>query len=311
MRISTNTIYQLSTSQMTALQEKISQTSQQASTGKKVMTPQDDPVGSAKLLEAKQAISINDQYAVNRNALKYTIGIANVALNGIQDVMQSMNEQIVNLGNGSLNSSNRQSIALTLQSQLDHLVSLSNTKDAAGHYIFSGYKPDTASIAMDIVSPFDPEIDDYQYKYDYSGDSNNAVIQVDSSTQLGLGVNAGSIFSTDFLSQIKASIDVLSDASSTDDDITESIADLSTKFNASQITVSAAQITLGTTENRLTSMDSIGSERNLTYKDTVSSLEDVDYNKVLSDLARQQLQLQVAQKTFTQISNLSIFNYIK
>ena len=302
MRISTNTIYQLSTSQMTALQEKISQTSQQASTGKKVMTPQDDPVGSAKLLEAKQAISINDQYAVNRNALKYTIGIANVALNGVQDVMQSMNEQIVNLGNGSLNSSNRQSIALTLQSQLDHLVSLSNTKDAAGHYIFSGYKSDTAPIAIDISDPD---------KYDYFGDSNNALIQVDSSTQLGLGVNAETIFSTEFLSQIKATIDVLSDASSTDESITESIADLAEKFNESQITVSAAQVTLGTTENRLTSMDSIGSERNLAYKDAVSSLEDVDYNKVLSDLARQQLQLQVAQKTFTQISNLSIFNYIK
>jgi flagellar hook-associated protein 3 FlgL len=294
---------------MTALQEKISQTSQQASTGKKIMTPQDDPVGSAKLLEAKQAISINDQYAVNRNALKYTIGIANVALNGIQDVMQSMNEQIVSLGNGSLNSSNRQSIALTLQSQLDHLVSLSNTKDAAGHYIFSGYKSDTASITINEDMDFEPG--EYQYNYDYSGDLNNALIQVDSSTQLGLGVNAETIFSTDFLSQIKATIDVLSDASSTDESITQSIADLAEKFNESQITVSAAQITLGTTENRLTSMDSIGSERNLTYKDTVSSLEDVDYNKVLSDLARQQLQLQVAQKTFTQISNLSIFNYIK
>jgi flagellar hook-associated protein 3 FlgL len=282
---------------MTALQEKISQTSQQASTGKKVMTPQDDPVGSAKLLEAKQAISINDQYAVNRNALKYTIGIANVALNGIQDVMQSMNEQIVNLGNGSLNSSNRQSIALTLQSQLDHLVSLSNTKDAAGHYIFSGYKSDTASINSST--------------YAYGGDANNALIQVDSSTQLGLGVNANTMFSEGFLAQIKASIVILSDASSTDDEITDSITDLTSDFNASQTTVSAAQVTLGTSENRLTSMDSIGSERNLTYKETVSSLEDVDYNKVLSDLARQQLQLQVAQKTFTQISNLSIFNYIK
>ena len=182
------------------------------------------------------------------------------------------------------------------------MVSLSNTKDAAGHYIFSGYKSDTAPIAIDISDPD---------KYDYFGDSNNALIQVDSSTQLGLGVNAETIFSTEFLSQIKATIDVLSDASSTDESITESIADLAEKFNESQITVSAAQITLGTTENRLTSMDSIGSERNLTYKDTVSSLEDVDYNKVLSDLARQQLQLQVAQKTFTQISNLSIFNYIK
>ena len=297
MRISTNTIYQLSTSQMTALQEKISQTSQQASTGKKVMTPQDDPVGSAKLLEAKQAISINDQYAVNRNALKYTIGIANVALNGVQDVMQSMNEQIVSLGNSILNSSNRQSIALTLQSQLDHLVSLSNTKDAAGHYIFSGYKSDTASINASTHA--------------YGGDANNAVIQVDSSTQLGLGVNANTMFSSGFLAQIKTSITALSDASSTDEDITDSIADLAEKFNESQITVSAAQVTLGTTENRLTSMDSIGSERNLAYKDAVSSLEDVDYNKVLSDLARQQLQLQVAQKTFTQISNLSIFNYIK
>jgi flagellar hook-associated protein 3 FlgL len=137
------------------------------------------------------------------------------------------------------------------------------------------------------------------------------VIQVDSSTQLGLGVNANTMFSSGFLAQIKTSITALSNASSTDAQIATAISDLSTAFNASQITVNAAQVTLGTSENRLTSMDSIGSERALTYKDTVSSLEDVDYNKVLSDLARQQLQLQVAQKTFTQISNLSIFNYIK
>jgi flagellar hook-associated protein 3 FlgL len=297
MRISTNTIYQLSTSQMSALQEKISTTSQQASTGKKVMTPQDDPVGSAKLLEAKQAISMNGQYADNRNALKYTIGIANVALDGVQDVMQSMNEQIVSLGNATLSSSNRQSIAITIKSQLDHLVSLSNTKDAAGHYIFSGYKSDTASI--DATT------------YAYGGDANNAVIQVDSSTQLGLGVNANTLFSAGFLAQVKTSIDVLSNAASSDAQIATAITDLSTKFSASQITVNASQVTLGTSENRLTSMDSIGSERALAYKDAVSSLEDVDYNKVLSDLARQQLQLQVAQKTFTQISNLSIFNYIK
>ena len=297
MRISTNTIYQLSTSQMSALQEKISTTSQQASTGKKVMTPQDDPVGSAKLLEAKQAISMNGQYADNRNALKYTIGIANVALDGVQDVMQSMNEQIVSLGNATLSSSNRQSIAITIKSQLDHLVSLSNTKDAAGHYIFSGYKSDTASI--DATT------------YAYGGDANNAVIQVDSSTQSGLGVNANTIFSAGFLAQVKTSIDVLSNAASTDAQIATAITDLSTNFSASQITVNASQVTLGTSENRLTSMDSIGSERALAYKDAVSSLEDVDYNKVLSDLARQQLQLQVAQKTFTQISNLSIFNYIK
>jgi flagellar hook-associated protein 3 FlgL len=119
------------------------------------------------------------------------------------------------------------------------------------------------------------------------------------------------MFSSGFLAQVKTSINTLSNVASTDAQIATAISDLSTAFNASQITVNAAQVTLGTSENRLTSMDSIASERALAYKDAVSSLEDVDYNKVLSDLARQQLQLQVAQKTFTQISNLSIFNYIK
>lgn len=296
MRISTNNFYQLSSSQMTSLQDKIVQTSQQASTGKKVITPQDDPVGSAKLLEAKQAISLNNQYEVNRNALKYTIGLANVALNSVQDTMQSMNEQIISLGNGAITNSNRQAIALNLESYLDQLTSVTNAKDSAGHYLFSGYKSDTAPINAST--------------YAYGGDNNNAVIQVDSSTKMGLGVNGGTIFSPGFLAQLKSSIAVLSNLSSSAADINTAVADLNTKFSLSQVTVNAAQVILGSNQNRLTTMDTIGSENNITNQGVVSSLEDVDYNKVLSDLSRQQLQLQVAQKTFQQISSLSIFNYI-
>jgi flagellar hook-associated protein 3 FlgL len=61
----------------------------------------------------------------------------------------------------------------------------------------------------------------------------------------------------------------------------------------------------------LSSEDSLGDQLKAIFHLDRECYEDVDYNKVLSDLARQQLQLQVAQKTFTQISNLSIFNYIK
>jgi flagellar hook-associated protein 3 FlgL len=103
---------------------------------------------------------------------------------------------------------------------------------------------------------------------------------------------------------------VLSNLSSSAADINTAVADLNTKFSLSQVTVNAAQVILGSNQNRLTTMDTIGDENNITNQGVVSSLEDVDYNKVLSDLSRQQLQLQVAQKTFQQISSLSIFNYI-
>jgi flagellar hook-associated protein 3 FlgL len=42
----------------------------------------------------------------------------------------------------------------------------------------------------------------------------------------------------------------------------------------------------------------------------MSRLTDLDYNKALSDFARQQLSLQAAQKSFASISSLSLFNFL-
>jgi len=39
-------------------------------------------------------------------------------------------------------------------------------------------------------------------------------------------------------------------------------------------------------------------------------LQDVDYNKAITDLTQQQTGLQAAQKSFLQVMNLSIFNYM-
>ncbi|MCC7549044.1 MAG: flagellar hook-associated protein FlgL [Burkholderiales bacterium] len=46
------------------------------------------------------------------------------------------------------------------------------------------------------------------------------------------------------------------------------------------------------------------------YDETLSNLRDLDYAKALSDLARQQLTYEAAQKTFAQVQSLSLFQYI-
>ena len=54
----------------------------------------------------------------------------------------------------------------------------------------------------------------------------------------------------------------------------------------------------------------MGDNLGLNYKQTLSNLQDTDYNKAATDLAQQQLSLQAAQKSFVQVSNLSLFTYM-
>jgi len=58
--------------------------------------------------------------------------------------------------------------------------------------------------------------------------------------------------------------------------------------------------------------DTQASQRDLVvqYADTLSELRDLDYAKAISDLARQQLTYEAAQKSFARVQGLSLFNYI-
>jgi flagellar hook-associated protein 3 FlgL len=57
-------------------------------------------------------------------------------------------------------------------------------------------------------------------------------------------------------------------------------------------------------------LQSAGSDRGLQYQTTLSRLEDIDLTKTISDLSRTEMALQAAQMSFSQISKLSLFNYI-
>ncbi len=65
---------------------------------------------------------------------------------------------------------------------------------------------------------------------------------------------------------------------------------------------------------RLRELDSLATgndDRQLRYDQTLSSLRDLDYNRALSEFAKQQLALQAAQQSFAKIAGLSLFDYLK
>ncbi len=68
--------------------------------------------------------------------------------------------------------------------------------------------------------------------------------------------------------------------------------------------------TLGLRLNEIDALQVTGENMGLQLKQTLTTLQDTDYNKAISDLNQQQITLQAAQKSFTQVSNLSMFSYM-
>ena len=67
---------------------------------------------------------------------------------------------------------------------------------------------------------------------------------------------------------------------------------------------------MGLRLNEVDALHTTGSDLSLQLKQTLSQLQDVDYNKAISDLTQQQMTLQAAQKSFIKVADLSLFSYL-
>ncbi len=420
MRISTTTIYDTGIATMQQQTEKLMQVQQQISTGRRILTPADDPVAAARILEVNQSQSINQQYISNSGAASDSLSLEESTLGSITQLLQSVRDVAVNAGDATLTQSDRASLATQLRGSYQQLLGLANSTDAGGQYLFSGYHGGTRPYSE--ASPGNVV---------YGGDQGQRLIQVGASRQIAVSDSGSDVFqrirtgngtfatqaaagnggsavidpgtvldaqtwkaaanSTGYtikfgvsggvttydiidkdsgkslltgaapaasppyprsyssgsnidLSQppafdlgLRVSIagapkdnDSFSVTASKNQDVFKTIDDLA---NLLQTSAGGAQLTNGLTvaqgnldnalENILTVRASVGArmkeldtakstgdDRALQYSDTLSRLQDVDYAKAASELTQQQVNLQAAQKSFTMVSGLSLFNYL-
>lgn len=143
MRISTNTIFSSAVASMDQQQALMVKTQQQISSGIRLQTAADDPAAAAQSLTVAQTSAINTQFTSNRNAAQNTLSLASSALQSVTNLIQAVQSEVIQAGNGSYNNSDRSSIATQLSSQLQELVGLANSTDGAGNYLFSGFQSRT------------------------------------------------------------------------------------------------------------------------------------------------------------------------
>jgi flagellar hook-associated protein 3 FlgL len=304
MRISTSMLFQQSAAKISDLQSNLVKTQQQLSTGRRILTPADDPVAAARALDVTQSQSVNAQYATNRRTAVSSLTTVDGVLASVTSTLQDVKTQTVYAGNGTLSNSDRSNLAIQLSSDLDQLLALANSTDGIGNYLFSGYQTGT--------QPFVKTATGAQY----NGDQGQRQIQVDSSRQMAVSDSGQAIFqgnNQDVFKTLTDLITLLQTPVTTPAQNAALTAGLSTANGNIDQSLNNVLTTRASVGSRLTELDSLnssGSARDIQYSQTLSQLQDVDYAKAISQLTQQQMTLQAAQQSFVKIAGLSLFNYL-
>jgi flagellar hook-associated protein 3 FlgL len=182
MRISTSSIYDENVNTMNQTQGRIAQTQQQVASGRRILTPADDPAAAARTVELTQSDSMNSQYVNNRNAAKNNLSLTEGILQSVTTLLQDAKTITVNAQAGVLSQSDRKSLATDLQSRYDELFALANSTDGAGNYLFSG--------SQSSIEPFASTAGGVRY----FGDDVPRMVQVSASRQMSTSDSGADIF---------------------------------------------------------------------------------------------------------------------
>ena len=418
MRISTNTIYELGSSTISTLQSSLTKTQQQISTQRRILTPADDPIASANILAISQSISINDQFASNRQTAKNYLAQQESVLQSVTTLLQDVKTLVVNAGNGAMEDSQRQYLAAELRGRFEELLGLANSRDGSGNYMFGGYDIDSqpfsqipggavyngdqgkrmlqvgASRQMALNDPgssvfenmktgngrfeviptiangsgvigsslvlnptaltgnkysvefavsgtpaittFTVKNEDYPNRYMDAGGSWSTYtppavppqipyVSGEAITFDGMQFDitgepaAGDVFTVEPSKRqsIFATLDKLFTTLSTSSVGAAAEAQLVNGLSAANNNIDNAldnvlqiRASVGTRLKEIDSLDSTGEDLNIQYTDAVNELQEIDLVEAISNFTQQQIALEAAQKSFMQISRLSLFNYI-
>jgi flagellar hook-associated protein 3 FlgL len=180
--ISTLTFQDNAVDAIDALESSISTTQNQLSTGLTLQNAADGPAAMTQVNQLNTELSASQQYESNGNLAGSNLKLEEQALTNATNVLQSVQSLADEANNSSLSSSQLQDIATQITQQLQQLVSIGNSTDSNGNYLFSGYASGTQAFSQngDTVT--------------YSGADETSQVQIGENQFISSGDTGGSVF---------------------------------------------------------------------------------------------------------------------
>ena len=242
--------------------------------GKRILKPSDDPVGTTQVMKQRARIDSIDQFTRNIDDGLSFLGRTDTVLSEVESQLVRAKEIALEQANGTANSEVRASAANEVNIILEDIVSLANT-EFNGRFIFAGYKTQTQPFKLDAST------------VTYQGDEGKIQRQIGFHETTQVNIAGSDTFSQAFDTLIN-----LREALQQNDQA--AIEAISADLDESIETTLNAQTEVGARVNRLETQK----ERLLDVKGEITQIlsdtEDVDLAEVIMEFSLRQTALQAA-----------------
>jgi len=269
---------------------------EQITTGKKVNRPSDNPVVAMKGMAYRMQVDKVAQYQDNLGEVNNWLDSSDDALNHVGQALHRANELLVNAPNGTLSEDDRKAILAELKQLREQIQDIANTK-VGEKYIFSGTKTDTPL--------FDKTTGEYPTTPIPGGFTNSVEIEVFDG--ITMTVN------TDVMDTFKE-IDKMFDDIETAIEIDGESSELDRFIGITQEKMNdflTSRSNIGARQNRAEMMGHRLDSQEASAKKQMSENEDIDYEKVITDMVTEEAIHRAALSVGARIIQPSLVDFLR
>jgi len=203
MRISTNQIYDQNMRSIMQNQGDLAKTQEQLASGKRIITPSDDPVGAAKVLRLTEEIDELTKFQRNNDLVTGSLEQQEAVLTNITNSVNRARTLVIQAGSGALDSPDRKAIGAELEQIKLEIFDLMNTQDAEGNYLYAGFQSGNQAFEYNPTATGNA--------ITFTGDAGVSFVQLSNSSKIQSTSNGYEVFEN-VLSRYKFSTDPASTA---------------------------------------------------------------------------------------------------
>lgn len=300
MPISTRLFNDQAITRFNRITSDIQQTQDKVATGKKVLKASDDPVAAATISFVRDQKVMLDRFATNIDRAQTRLTLTENVVAESVNLLTRAYELGIQAKNDTLTAVDRRAISFEISQIRESMMSLANSKDVNGNYLFAGYRTN--------IRPF---VSNEAGEVTFAGDRGVHSVQISDSLRANTGLDGADVFMrVDIDGTTKPFFDVLTSMERELQGGTinnDTVAEL----NACIDHFAVNQTRVGAELNKLDYQKSAMERRVLLMDENLSGLEDADLANLVSELQTMIVSRDAAQRSFVQIGQQSLFDYIR
>ena len=300
MPISTRLFNDQAITRFNRITSDIQQTQDKVATGKKVLKASDDPVAAATISFVRDQKVMLDRFSTNIDRAQTRLTLTENVVAESVNLLTRAYELGIQAKNDTLTAVDRRAISFEISQIRESMMSLANSKDVNGNYLFAGYRTN--------IRPF---VSNEAGEVTFAGDRGVHSVQISDSLRANTGLDGADVFMrVDIDGTTKPFFDVLTSMERELQGGTinnDTVAEL----NACIDHFAVNQTRVGAELNKLDYQKSAMERRVLLMDENLSGLEDADLANLVSELQTMIVSRDAAQRSFVQIGQQSLFDYIR